>query len=81
MMSLFKMDDTPLFNLNRHICFWTFMICRPCLMPIFWYATIGHIISGSFFEIEIGTQIVWGIAGIGLDVLNLIWTKTMVTGL
>jgi hypothetical protein len=80
MMTIFKMEDTSLFNLNRHISFWTFMVCRPCLMPVFWYCTIGHIMSGEFWEIEGATQAVWIVAGAGLDCLNLVWTKTLLIG-
>lgn len=78
MMTLFKMEDSVPFNINRHCGFWTFIICRPCLMPIFWYCTIGHIVSGEFWNIEVGTQAIWIIAGLGLDVLNLIWLKALV---
>lgn len=81
MMTLFKMEDSVPFNINRHCGFWTFIICRPCLMPIFWYCTIGHIVSGEFWNIEVGTQAIWIIAGLGLDVLNLIWLKALVIGI
>lgn len=80
MLTLFNLEGTKWFNLNRHISFWTFLLCRPCLMPIFWSCTFTHIISGEFWEIEIPTICVWLIGGGGLDVLNLIWTKTLLIG-
>merc|ERR1719402_2081035 len=77
MLTLFKMEDTMIHTINRHISFWTFMVCRPSLMPMFWYYTILHMISGDFWRIELPTQFVWVVAGLGLDILNIIWTKAI----
>lgn len=78
MMMLFKMENTRISNINRHCGFWAFMVCRPCLMPIFWYCTLVHVFSGDFWAVEGMTQVIWVVAGVGLDALNLIWMKKII---
>ena len=72
--------DTSLYRRNKHIAYWSFILCRPVLMPFFWYATYQHLKSGIFWEIEKATQFVWLIFGGLLDSLNLIWTRSLTIG-
>ena len=73
--------DTSLYRRNKHIAYWSFILCRPVLMPFFWYATYEHLKSGIFWEIEKPTQFVWLIFGGLLDALNLIWTRSLTIGI
>ena len=79
-MQLKLQIDTSLYRRNKHIAYWSFILCRPVLMPFFWYATYEHLKSGIFWEIEKPTQFVWLIFGGLLDTLNLIWTRSLTIG-
>jgi len=77
MFELFDLQGTSLYRRNKHIAYWSFILCRPVLMPFFWYATYEHLKSGIFWEIEKPTQFVWLIFGGLLDTLNLVWTRSL----
>ena len=79
-MQLKLQIDTSLYRRNKHIAYWSFILCRPVLMPFFWYATYEHLKSGIFWEIEKPTQFVWLIFGGLLDTLNLVWTRSLTIG-
>lgn len=72
-----KLEGTKIYAINRHIGFWSFILCRPVMIPVFWYCTSLHFSTGDFWEIEKGTQWLWIITGVTLDVLNIIWTNAL----
>ena len=75
-----KLEGTKIYAINRHIGFWSFILCRPVMIPVFWYCTSLHFSTGDFWEIEKGTQWLWIITGVTLDVLNIIWTNALYLG-
>jgi len=80
MMILLKKENSTLFTLNENFGYWAFVVSRPLLSPVFWYCTLTHWNNPEFWNLDPLLLAFWIITAGGLDILNVIWFKSISIG-
>jgi len=73
MLELLNLKDSKIHKINQELIFWSFAVCRPLCIPLFYYCSWHHVSTGQIWKASAELLFVWVVCGLVLDVLNTVW--------
>ena len=80
MLELLNLKDSKIHKINQELIFWSFAVCRPLCIPLFYYCSWHHVSTGQIWKASAELLFVWVVCGLVLDVLNTVWFCLMSAG-